>query len=74
MKEDLIEKLTSMVFDDNEFSKTVLRLCSEITYDSEVKFLKRLVKLQDMKPKHVGISPYLTLDSSSNMEQEFIKS
>jgi hypothetical protein len=27
-----------------------------------------------MKPKHVGISPYLTLDGSSNMEKEFLKS
>jgi len=26
-----------------------------------------------MKPNHVGISPYLTLDSSSNMEKEFLK-
>jgi len=39
MKEDLIEKLTSMVFDDNEFSKIVLRLCSEINKDSETKLL-----------------------------------
>lgn len=35
MKEDLIEKLTSMVFNDKDFSRIVLRLCSEVNQDSE---------------------------------------
>ena len=73
MKEDLIEKLTSMVFNDSEFSKIVFSLCKEINRESEAKLLNRLSKLEGMKPKHVGISPYLTLDSSSNMESEFLK-
>jgi len=39
MKEDLIEKLTSMVFNDIEFSKIVFRLCNEINKDSESKLV-----------------------------------
>lgn len=31
MKEDLIEKLTSLVFSDEVFSQTVLSLCRECT-------------------------------------------
>jgi hypothetical protein len=38
MKEDLIERLTSMVFSDDEFSKTVLKLCAETTRDQEEKY------------------------------------
>ena len=68
MKEDLIEKLTSMVFNDAEFSRIVLRLCTEINKESEIKLLHRLKKLVGLKPKHVGISPYLVLDSSGNIE------
>lgn len=33
MKEDLIELLTSLVFSNPEFSKTVLQLCYETTKD-----------------------------------------
>jgi len=42
MKEDLIEKLTSLVFSDPQFSKIVLSFCREITKDQELKFIKRL--------------------------------
>lgn len=31
MKEDLIERLTSMVFEERDFSQTVLSLCRETT-------------------------------------------
>jgi hypothetical protein len=43
MKEDLIERLTSMVFSDMDFSSIVLSLCKEITKDSEIRFKKRLL-------------------------------
>lgn len=42
MKEDLIEKLTSMVFNDTEFSKIVFKLCKEINKESEAKLLHRI--------------------------------
>jgi len=74
MKEDLIERLTSMVFSDDQFSKIVLSLCREITKEQELKFSKRLEQIGDFKPKDVGISPYLTLDTTSNMEQIYLKS
>jgi len=37
MKEDLIERLTSMVFSSQEFSSTVLKLCAEITRENQEK-------------------------------------
>jgi hypothetical protein len=43
MKEDLIERLTSMVFSDMDFSSIVLSLCKEITKDSEIRLKKRLL-------------------------------
>jgi hypothetical protein len=33
MKEDLIERLTSMVFADELFSQTVLKLCRQLSQD-----------------------------------------
>ena len=72
MKEDLIQRLTNMVFSDDQFSKIVLSLCREITKEQEQKFCKRLEQIGDFKPRDVGISPYLTLDTTSNLEQVFL--
>lgn len=74
MKEDLIERLTSMVFSDDQFSKIVLSLCRELTKVQELKYCKRLEEISGLKPKDVGISLYLTLDNTSNMEQVFMQS
>lgn len=68
MKEDLIERLTTMLFSDPQFSKIVLSFCREITKEQEDKFCKRLAQIGEFKPKDVGISEYLTLDTSSNIE------
>lgn len=69
MKEDLIERLTSMVFSEAYLSQTVLRLCHEITTDQNTRYLKRIDELKGLKPVSVGVSPYLTLDKDSNIEQ-----
>ncbi len=69
MKEDLIERLTSMVFSEPCLSQIVLRLCHEITVDQNTKYLKRLEETRALKPARVGISSYLTLDKDSNIEQ-----
>jgi len=71
MKEDLIERLTSLVFNDEQFSATVLSLCRELSKDKEKLYLKRLEEIEGLKPIHVGISPYLTLDSSGNIVEVF---
>ena len=68
MKEDLIERLTSMVFSEANLSQTVLRLCHEITADQNTRYLKRIDELKGLKPISVGVSPYLTLDKDSNIE------
>lgn len=74
MKEDLIERLTSMLFSDEQFSSTVLSLFREITKEQEIKYLTRLDEINGLKPIHVGISPYLTLDSTGNIIEVFKKS
>ncbi len=73
MKEDLIERLTSMVFDDEQFSNTVLSLCAELTRSQQKQYLDRLQEIEGLKPIHVGISPYLTLDNTSNLEEIYMK-
>ena len=47
-------------------------LALEITKEQEQKFCKRLEQIGDFKPRDVGISPYLTLDTTSNLEQVFL--
>jgi hypothetical protein len=42
MKEDIIERLTSMLFSNEQFSKSVLSLCREISKEQEIKYCKRL--------------------------------
>ena len=69
MKEDLIERLTSMVFQEPCLSQIVLRLFQEITAEQNAKYLQRLNELEGLKPANVGLSSYLTLDGDSNIEQ-----
>jgi ABC-type Zn2+ transport system substrate-binding protein/surface adhesin len=68
MKEDLIELLTSLVFSNPQFSSTVLQLCYETTKDQERRFQDKVLAYPGLKPIHVGIDEYLTLDSNSNIE------
>ena len=58
MKEDLIERLTSMLFSEDTFSATVMSLCVELTRDKEKEYLKRCEEIKGLKPVHVGISPF----------------
>jgi hypothetical protein len=67
MKEDLIERITSKIFCDESFSNLVLRLCS--VTETETAYLKRLEQVSNLKPRDVGISPFLTLDRTGNLQQ-----
>jgi len=69
MKEDLVECLTSRLFCNDEFSHLLLDLSRIATFDDEKMFVKRLREIKHLKPKDVGISPYLTLDKSCKIEQ-----
>lgn len=62
-----------MVFSDELFSQTVLKLCGEVSRESEEKYLVRLEEIEGLKPVHVGISEYLRLDSTGNIIEVFNK-
>ena len=74
MREDIIEKLTSQVFNDSEFSNLVFQICREVTRSSEETLSNRLDELVGILPKHVYVSPYLTLDKYGCLEAEYKKS
>lgn len=60
-----------MVFSDELFSNTVLKLCREISKDQEERYLRRLSEIEELKPVHVGISEYLRLDATGNLLEVF---
>ena len=73
MHEDLVERLTSMIFANEKFSQAVLRLSEVVTRDSHKKLMHRISNLKGLKPSHIGISEYFTLDSESNLMEVFKK-
>ena len=50
-----------------------MKLCREVSRESEEKYLVRLVEVEGLKPVHVGISEYLRLDSTGNIVEVFKK-
>ena len=74
MKEDLIERITSKVFDNLEFSILVVSICRQMNLAHEVTYFKRLQDVKGIKPRDVGISPFLTLDRTGNLEKVFMES
>lgn len=73
MREDLIERLTSKIFEKHEFSSLILQLCRETSRGKEKQYLEAIDKLSNVKPKDVGISLYFTCDESSKLEQVFLE-
>jgi hypothetical protein len=74
MKEDLIERITTKVFDNLEFSSLVVSICRQMNQAHEATYLKRLGEVKGIKPRDVGISPFLTLDRTGNLEKVFMES
>lgn len=68
MRQDLIERITSKVFSCESFSNSVLSLCAVTNREVSAAYAKRLEQVKNLKPANVGISPFLTLDSSGNLE------
>ena len=62
-----------MLFNEEEFSGTVLSLCRELTKDKERMYMHRVEEIKGIRPIHVGLSPYLTLDASGNVLEIFKK-
>ena len=73
MKEDLIERLTSMLFNDEIFSSAVLSLCAEVSRDKQRTYMRRVEQVSGIRPVHVGLSEYLRLDDTSNRMEIFKK-
>jgi hypothetical protein len=73
MKEDLVETLTSTLFNDDIFSDLLLDMSRLTTFDEEKTFCRRLYELRNIKPIDIGISTYLTLDESCEIENVWKK-
>jgi hypothetical protein len=70
MKEDLIEVITQMVFNDY-MSNLVTGMCRICTKDEERTFAIKLSELSLITPSLIGLSPYFTLDESSRIKDLF---
>ena len=71
MSEDLIERLTSKLFEDEVFSDFVVhQLCGFLTRESDEVYLKMRTEFKDCIPKDVGINNYFT---SSQLKDDIYK-
>ena len=67
MKEDLIEHITKMVFNE-PMSVLVSSICRICTKDDERTFILKLTELSEIKPSLIGLSKYFTLDDTSEIK------
>ena len=75
MKEDMIERVTTMIFHHPHITQLVMTLCKIATQDDQKIFEKRLregIKM-DIKPHNLSVSNFFTLDHSSNIIDYFFK-
>ena len=68
MSEDLIERMTTKLFEDPDFSQLVVQLCGELTKEQDEAYNRIKSDFAQCKPKDVGINPYFTLDHTSKLE------
>ena len=73
MREDLIERMTSKLFEKPSFSNLVIQLCGELTRKDDEAYKKIKSEFLLCQPKDVGINNYFTLDSTSKLEQVFMQ-
>ena len=73
MSEDLIERMTSKLFEDAEFSQLIVQLCGELTKEQDEAYNRIKRDFAKCKPKDVGINAYFTLDHTSKLEQVFMQ-
>ena len=69
MKEDLIERVTSMFFSNEGLTNLVLNLCQIATQDEEKKLKDRLIQSTsiDFNPQTLAVSKYFTLAENSKI-------
>ncbi len=70
MKEDLIELITKMVFNE-PMSQVATSICRMCTKDDERTFTLKLTELAEIKPSLIGLNKYFTLDETSEITQTF---
>ena len=70
MKEDLIELITKLVFNE-QMSTIVTSLCMMCTKDEERSFQFKLHELSSVTPDLIGLSQYFTLDETSKIRDIF---
>ena len=75
MKEDLIERITTMIFHNIGITELVLTLCQIATNDEQRIFEKRLNEAADfnLTPFDLNVSKYFALDQNSNILDFFEK-
>lgn len=69
MREDLIERITTMIFNNIGITELVLTLCEIATNDEQRIFEKRLKEAADLNltPFDLNVSKYFILDYNSNI-------
>lgn len=70
MKEDMIELLTKLVFND-KMSNLVTALCRICTKDDERTFIMKLEEFKDITTLSIGLPLIFTLDQNSNILEKF---
>ena len=73
MSEDLIERMTSKLFEDAQFSALIVQLCGELTRDKDSMYQKIKRDFLECIPRDVGINPFFTLDHTSKLEQIYLQ-
>jgi hypothetical protein len=72
MKEDFIELITKMVFNE-QMSNIVLALCRMCTKDEERIFAMKLQEFSDVTTQVIGLPEEFTLSEASKIKQKFEK-
>lgn len=62
MREDLIERITSKLFDKPSFSNLIIELCGELTREDDMAYRRIKNDFNRVIPKDIGINAYFTLD------------
>ena len=61
MREDLIERMTSKLFEDLGFSNFVVMLCSKLTEEEDQLYESTKTALSYLQPKDLGLNDYFKM-------------
>jgi hypothetical protein len=75
MKEDLIERITTMIFYNEGFTDLIINMCFIATQDEEKKFKERLAEAVEIgvHPEKLAVSKYFTIAKNSQIDQWYLK-